>query len=1354
MRTLQRLSSITLALVLVLSQLAVPQRTAVALSSGIVISQIYGAGGVTGAIYTNDYVELFNRGASTVDLAGWSIQYASATGTGFFVATPIASGSVASGKYFLVQMAGGVTGAIMPSPDAIGTTNMSGTNGKVIVANIATSLACNGFSTACTPAQQAQIVDLVGYGSANYFEGAAAPAASPSNSIFRGASGCTETDNNSTDFAAGVPAPRNSTTAAHGCGPVVTSLSIDNRAVTEGNSGTITASFTVSLSSPAPVGGVSFDIVTADGTATTADGDYLGIASATQTIAAGDSNYTYNVTVNGDTTTEPDETFFVNITNVSGAIVSDAQSQGTIINDDAVLPVLSVNDVTVVEGNTGTTTATFTVSLSTPALPAGVSFDIATADGTATAPGDYLGNSVIGQTIAEGGLTSTFDVTVNGDTSLEATETFFVNITNLFGASVGDAQGLGSITNDELTPIYTIQGSGPATTVTGVVITQGIVVGDYEGASGLSGFYIQDVTGDGDPLTSDGIFVYKPITNLVSVGDTVSVAGTSGENQGQTQIGSVTNITVLSSGNTLPPTDIALPFVSATFAEQYEGMLVRVPQQMFVTEIYLLGRIGQVTLASERLPQPTNFTTPGAPAIAMRNANILKSIILDDELNSQNPDPIKFGRGGLPLSASNTLRGGDSISNVVGVLTYTWGGNSVSPNAYRIRPINALGGGAPNFTASNPRPAGAPALVSGSTLRAAGMNLLNYFNTFNNPGFNCTGGINSSTPIDCRGANSPAEFERQAVKTVAAIIGSNADVVGIAEMENDGYGVNSAIADLVNRLNLATAPGTYAFVDADADTGVSDVLGSDAIKVGFIYKPARVSKLGVAALNSVAFVNGGETSARNRPALAATFQQADGERVTLVINHFKSKSGGCTSSPDTGDGQGACNLVRVNASVELDTWLKTDPTVSSDPDFLILGDLNSYAREDPITTLETAGYTNLISAFNGPLAYSYAFDGQWGTLDHALGTNSLFNQTLGVQDWHINSDEPSVLDYNTEFKSVGQQSGLYATGEFRMSDHDPVLVDLKLIPATFTISGNAGTPGASITYTGGSTLADALTGAYSFSVVSGWTGSITPSRTGYGFTPISITISTAVMVDLPNQDFAAHPKVTIGVFRTGSAFSYLRNTNDTGFADIAFRYGIPGDLPVFGDWDGNLSDTAGVYRNGVFYLRNSNDKGVGVIIVPFGQPGDLPVAGDWDGNGSDTIGVYRNGVFYLRNNNSPGPANFVIAFGQSSDTPIVGDWNGDGTDTIGVYRRSIARFFLRNTNGNGSADIVTNYGIAGDKPVAGDWDGNGSDSIGVYRNNGFFYLANSNTVSFADFKFAYGLPTDIPLAGTWKASLP
>ena len=225
---------------------------------------------------------------------------------------------------------------------------------------------------------------------------------------------------------------------------------------------------------------------------------------------------------------------------------------------------------------------------------------------------------------------------------------------------------------------------------------------------------------------------------------------------------------------------------------------------------------------------------------------------------------------------------------------------------------------------------------------------------------------------------------------------------------------------------------------------------------------------------------------------------------------------------------------------------------------------------------------------------------------------------------------------------------------------------------------------------------------------------------------------------------------TTGVFRPSNGLLYLKNKNESGFADAALNYGLPGDYPVVGDWDGNGTVTIGIYRNGSFFLRNSNTLGFAEIVFPFGQPGDQPIAGDWNGDGVDTIGVLHpsNGHFLLRNSNTEGSSEMDFYLGNPGDVGVAGDWNGDGKDSTGVFRPSNGVIFLKDTNDTGFADYALNYGLPGDQPVMGDWNNDGQDTIGIYR-NGSFYLRNENTNGFAELVFGLGNPGDMPIAGNW-----
>ncbi|MFN2511681.1 MAG: Calx-beta domain-containing protein [Pyrinomonadaceae bacterium] len=233
-------------------------------------------------------------------------------------------------------------------------------------------------------------------------------------------------------------------------------LSINDVSVTEGNSGTANAAFTVSLS-PASGQTVTVTYATANGTAT-ARGDYQAISLTTLTFNPGITSLPVNVMVNGDTLNEDNEAFVVNLSSATNANITDGQGQGTITNDDA-LPTLSINDVSVTEGNNGTVTAAFTVSLS-PASGQTVTVNYATANGTATAGGDYQAINTTALTFNPGETNKTVTVVVIGDTLNEADETVFVNLTNTTNATVADNQGIVTITNDDPMPTGNLKISG------------------------------------------------------------------------------------------------------------------------------------------------------------------------------------------------------------------------------------------------------------------------------------------------------------------------------------------------------------------------------------------------------------------------------------------------------------------------------------------------------------------------------------------------------------------------------------------------------------------------------------------------------------------------------------------------------------------------------------------------------------------------------------------------------------------------------------------------------------------------------------------------------------------------------
>ena len=643
-----------------------------------------------------------------------------------------------------------------------------------------------------------------------------------------------------------------------------------------------------------------------------------------------------------------------------------------------------------------------------------------------------------------------------------------------------------------LTPIYDIQGSGAATTLTGSKITEGVVVGDFQSTdtTGLQGFYIQDRYGDGNTNTSDAIFVDQSTSTpdtAVSVGDFVRVTGIVGEAFGQTRI-EPTNISAC--GTRVLPATIRVTFPLPTGQsdlEKYEGMLVQIPTELTVTELFRLGEFGQATLSSgglnnetntdNRLDQFTQFNAPNAANFTTyKNNNSRRSLVVDDGRADSNPPVNLLGRGGNPLTASNTLRGGDTITDLTGIINFSF-------SAYRIQPTAPT-----NFQAVNPRPT-APTV--GGTLRVASFNVLNFFTTLNQATFTPA---NCSNSIAARGAEDSIEFTRQKAKIIQAILAIDPDVLGVIEMQNNG---TTAIDNLVAELNTSAGAGTYSTASAPTNG-----YGCDAIKVDFIYKPSKVNLGSIVSPDDTVYTSFSSSGTGRKP-VAATFTQiSNGAVFTAVMNHFKSKGSAAAGAgnTDAGDGQGNSNALRVQNSTDLKNWLATNPTGTTDPDYLLMGDFNAYTKEDPLVVLETAGYTNL----NPATSYSYVFDGAWGSLDHAFGSSSLTTQVAGAQKLHINADEPTALDYNTTLdngtviKTAAQVISLYAADPYRSSDHDPVVVGLNLggVANSFSLSaapldtsnfvgGTGGIASSTITVT-----RNAFPAAITFSL------EVTPANTG------------------------------------------------------------------------------------------------------------------------------------------------------------------------------------------------------------------------------------------------------------------
>ncbi|MBQ4834481.1 ExeM/NucH family extracellular endonuclease [Pseudoalteromonas sp. MMG010] len=566
----------------------------------------------------------------------------------------------------------------------------------------------------------------------------------------------------------------------------------------------------------------------------------------------------------------------------------------------------------------------------------------------------------------------------------------------------------------EKTLISAIQGADGANPLEGTEVeVEGIVTASFQGDDGLDGFFITSLEADVDDnaATSEGIFVYYTDT-VVSVGDYVRVKGEAAEYYDATQLSNVSAVTVCGTAMTVTPTVVSLPVEDVADLEAYEGMLVTFDQTLMVTNNYGLGRYGEFELGTERLYQGTQVAVAGDAALAVEAENLKKVILVDDGSTTQNPEVIAYPSPGL--DAYNTLRLGDSVSSITGVMGYSF-------SLYRLHPTQT-----PSIIATNPRE-DAPELHEDADLRVASFNVLNYFN----------GDGNGDGFPTSRGASTEAEFIRQEAKIVSAITALEADVVGLMEIENDGFGSSSAIASLVDALNDEDRDNEYAYVDFNVDQ-----IGTDDITTALIYRANKVEEIGTAAITTES-----PFDYSNRAPIAQSFKSIDSAEVfTVAVAHLKSKSCGSADgdNADLGNGQSCWNEIRTQGANAFADWLDTYPTGVEDEDIILVGDMNAYAMEEPILAFADKGYHNVVAEIDGDtLGYSYSFSGRLGSLDHAVATQSMLSKVVAASDWHINADEPAILDYNVEYKTDAQVASLYSESAYRASDHDPVVIDIK-----------------------------------------------------------------------------------------------------------------------------------------------------------------------------------------------------------------------------------------------------------------------------------------------------------------------
>jgi hypothetical protein len=570
-------------------------------------------------------------------------------------------------------------------------------------------------------------------------------------------------------------------------------------------------------------------------------------------------------------------------------------------------------------------------------------------------------------------------------------------------------------------PIHSIQGNQVMSPVVGELVEVEARL-SAKFIDGLGGFFLVSEPGseDADPASSEGIFVRHaeklawPVGTRLRVRARVAELGAAPDTQ--TALIELREMIDCGKPVALSARAVDAAGTEAAYWERYEGERIVIAGPVSVIGNEDLLRHGSLIVSFDgRDYAPTERHPPGPEARALAQANAGTRLLLDDARLDQFPK--QLWHLPQPLTPESAYRADSQIGGIDGVLEQRDG-------EYRVQLVEPIAS-----VVQAPRPQRPPE-VDGD-LRIASFNLLNYFN-----GDGKGGGFPTS-----RGAQNAEALKRQTAKIVAALDALDADIVALMEVENDGFGETSALAELVRHLNKARGKerGDYAFVRPELEH-----IGDDEIMVALIYRSSRVQPEGAAAV-----LFEGPFPRWSRAPLAQRFKAGE-FAFTVVANHFKSKGCEDATGPDHDqeDGQGCFNAKRVDSARVLADWLASDPLKSGDDRVLVLGDLNAYGNEDPIRLLVSRGYVDVVAAHMSEPTYSYVFQGGSGRLDHALAGAGLAAHVGSAGEWHINADESPGFEYDEPDYDRRALQGRYRPDVYRSSDHDPLLLGLRLtVPA-------------------------------------------------------------------------------------------------------------------------------------------------------------------------------------------------------------------------------------------------------------------------------------------------------------------
>ena len=562
-----------------------------------------------------------------------------------------------------------------------------------------------------------------------------------------------------------------------------------------------------------------------------------------------------------------------------------------------------------------------------------------------------------------------------------------------------------------LVSIPTLQGEDMRSPLEGATVSvRGVLTGQVLAKSGeVDGYFIQDPQGDGDPQSSDAMYVLT--SQLLPLDHGVQLSGTVQEFYGMTALSDLTAVTDCGPGESVAVTSMRLAPHEPIDLERVEGMLVRIEGPLVIVDNDNLLRFGELGLGFSRRFIPTNF--PPAEGVTLETQASEPILLIDDGSYASSPETVLTYD---PQEGQHRL--GNPLVSVTGLLGYGY-------NHFRLHPVSP-----PEFNLTSQREPPPAPLSPG--IRVVGFNLLNYFTT---PAKDTSGNSQAicgpARNADCRGPDTPAGVKRHSEKLVATLAALKADVLGLVEVENTD---DTALEQLVDQLNqVPGGEGGYAWIKPPSH-------GDDAIRVVLLYREERMTPVGPTRVTNPSLHP--DEAVFKRPALAQTFRTSTGTPFHVVVNHFKSK-GSCPAdaqSEDADHGQGCWNNLRKAQAQQLLAFVSRLQQETQIPHTLLIGDYNAYGGEEPIRILSDAGYVDLIAAQLPPEArYSYRHNGGLGYLDHALATTGLAEQVHRVTIWHTNTDEPVSLRYN----HYAYEPRWHAVAPYGASDHDPVIVDLR-----------------------------------------------------------------------------------------------------------------------------------------------------------------------------------------------------------------------------------------------------------------------------------------------------------------------